>query len=364
MSKIIHTVIILLFFSMGLNSCSTGIEDPPVDDPDEKETYFQPGEYGGEPLPGTEHLLWISPSPDGEKVALIRRRTPGELDPLNQLWIMNKDGKNPQMIAYNVGSVFWHPEKDMIAFNFNPHATAYFYVFTHNIYYDDLNLWNSKEELYFNKYTSSTSGFIEDGNGLLISVNGKAYQQNYERGLYTLNVKDSTSIGPLKTFFVSNNIGNNQTWSVGLQYTEDELSSNRALFDMKNNEFYWLTNYATNSDSLRRFTGYPTINPKGLDIILPKFVDNTWQLFHINRYGETIRQLAEMGGQEAQWSLNHDYFIFNRDTHKASGARYIPFKYNFTTGVEEPLWPSLSDSVPDFPDVSTQDPIHLIDHVP
>jgi len=49
---------------------------------------------------------------------------------------------------------------------------------------------------------------------------------------------------------------------------------------------------------------------------------------------------------------------------KGEGARYIPFKYNFSTEEEEPLWPNLPDSEPDFPDVSTQDPIHLINHVP
>jgi hypothetical protein len=89
-------VLIASFFCAGIFSCTTAIEDPPEEGENgEQETYFQPGEYGGEPLPDTEHLLWISPSPDGERIALIRRRTPGELDPFNQLWIMDKDGADP-----------------------------------------------------------------------------------------------------------------------------------------------------------------------------------------------------------------------------------------------------------------------------
>jgi hypothetical protein len=86
-------------------------------------------------------------------------------------------------------------------------------------------------------------------------------------------------------------------------------------------------------------------------------------LFQIDQNGNFVKQLTQMGGDRVKWTRNQNYFTFIRDTHKGSGARYIPFKYNFTTGEEEPLWPSLTDSVPIFPDVSTQDPIHLIDHI-
>lgn len=76
-----------------------------------------------------------------------------------------------------------------------------------------------------------------------------------------------------------------------------------------------------------------------------------------------MEQLTELGGNEVNWTRGKDFFIFNRDTHKAPGARYIPFKYNFYEGTEEPLWPNLPDSVPDFPEFSTQNPIHLINYV-
>lgn len=362
--KTVQTLIIVLIFFLQIVSCATGIEDPPVDDPNEKETYFQPGEYGGESLPGTDRLFWISPSPDGEKIALIRERTPGELDPLYQLWVLDRNGDNPKLITYNTRGVDWHPNGDKLSFTFNPHGSPYTYVFTYSFDTQELNLWNSKDEFFFDKYVEISRGWFNDGEHLLIDVGGKAYQQEYERGTYALNVTDTTHTGPYRELLQATFLGNYETWIVGTQYSTDNLSANKALFNLETKEFNWLTTYHTNSDSLRRYTDYPVPNPTGPEIILPKFIDHAWQLIQINQHGETVRQLTEMGGHQVRWVREHDYFIFNRDTHKGEGARYIPFKYNFTNGEEEPLWPSLPDSVPVFPDVSTQDPIHLIDHVP
>jgi len=345
-------------------SCTTSIEDPPVDDPDEKETYFQPGEYGGEPLPGTEHLLWISPSPDGEKIAVIRRQTPGKLDQFNQLWILDRDGNNAELITYNIQSVDWHPTKNELALSYNPNATAYSYLFTLNLKSNNLKLWNSKKDLFFDTYTSASNGWFNDGENILMTVTGQAYQQDYERGIYSINVTDSTHRGPYKILFAASALGNNDQWVVGLQYSTSNLSSNRALYNLDTDEFQWLTSYHADSDSLRRYTGYPVINPSGPEIIISKFVDNAWQLYQINQFGKVVEQLTELGGERPRWSRGVDYFTFIRDINKAPGARYIPFKYDFSTGEEEPIWPNLPDSVPDFPDFSTQNPIHLIDHVP
>jgi len=156
-------------------SCTTSIEDPPANDPDEKETYFQPGEYGGEQLAGTERLFSISPSPDGEKIALIRERTPRELDPLYQLWVMDRNGDNPKLITYNTRGVDWHPFENKISFTYNPHTTPYLYAFTLILDSFELKLLNSKESQYFNKYTSSARGWFADGKRLLFGVHGKAY---------------------------------------------------------------------------------------------------------------------------------------------------------------------------------------------
>ena len=117
---------LFLLFLVALQACGTQV-DPPDPEP---EPYFKAGEYGGEELPGTEHLTWIAPSPDGQTVAVVRKNTPGELDPLYQLWLVKPDGSDPILLSYNVGSVFWHPvKKNVLAFNFNPHTTPYLYTF-------------------------------------------------------------------------------------------------------------------------------------------------------------------------------------------------------------------------------------------
>lgn len=350
----------LLFLLALFQSCGTEADPPPP------EPYFKPGEYGGQELPGTEHLTWISPSPDGERLAVVRKYTPGENDPLYQLWIMDTDGANAQLITYNSGAVYWHPTENKVVFTYNPHTTPFTYIFTFNLSNEELKLWNSKEIHYFDMAVESATGWFKHGERLLIGVNGKAYQQEYERGIYTLNVTDSTHTGPARTLFSPTQLGNNDKWVVGIQYgtqEDPELNSNRALFDLETSEFKWLTTYNYPSDTLRRYIGYPALNPQGTEIILPRYVENAWQLFHINEEGENVEQLTELGGHEVTWTRSKDFFIFNRDTHKAPGARYIPFKYNFYEGTEEPLWPNLPDSVPSFPDFSTQNPIHLINYV-
>ncbi|MFA5670736.1 MAG: hypothetical protein WC967_15985 [Balneolaceae bacterium] len=356
-----YYIVLFLFLAL-FQSCGTEVEPPPPQPPS-PEPYFKKGEYGGQELPGTEHLTWISPSPDGEKMAVVRKYTPGQSDPLYQLWIMDADGTNAELVTYNTGSMYWHPNGGKIVFNFNPHTTPYLYVFTYDLETKNIELWNSKKDQFFDKYTSASAGWFDDGERILIGVNGKAYQQKYERGVYILNVKDSTHSGPERVLFSPLELGNNNTWTVGIQYTNDRSSSNRALYNLKTNEFKWLTTYDTTSDSLRIYTGYPEINPTGREIILPKFVENAWQLFHINENGENVAQLTELGGHEVTWTRGKDFFIFNRDTHKAPGARYIPYKYNFHEGTEEPLWPNLPESVPSFPEFTTQNPIHLINYV-
>jgi len=351
--------ITLFLFAALLQSCGTEVEPPPPEPPS-PEPYFKEGEYGGQELPGTEHFTQIKHSPDGQRIALIRKYTPNQSEPLYQLWVTDADGSNPELISYNVLNVDWHPSGNKLAFTFNPHTTPYLYVFTLDLNNQELKLWNSKQNQFFDKYTSATTGWFEDGERLLIGVNGKAYQQTYDRGIYILNVTDTSHTGPIRTLFSPAQLGNNEKWVVGFQYTDDDLSANRGVLNLETKEFNWLTTYPTSSDSLREFTEYPTINPSGKEIILPRFVENAWQLFHIN---ENVEQLTVLGGHEVTWTRGKDFFIFNRDTHKAPGAKYIPYKYNFAEGAEEPLWPSLPDSVPEFPAFSTQNPIHLINYV-
>ena len=362
MIRMVHYLLLFVVFTL-FQSCGTEVDPPP---PPEPEPYFKEGEYGGEELPRTEHFTQIKHSPDGQRVALIRKYTPNQSDPLYQLWIMDADGSNPELISYNVRNVDWHPDGNELAFTFNPHTTPYTYVFTLNLETEELRLWNSKEELFFDKYTSGTTGWLSDGERLIIAVNGKAYQQTYARGTYFLNTTDTTHVGPFKELLQATYMGNNEAWIVGFQYgTQEnpELSSNRALLNLETNEFKWLTTYDSSSDSLRVYTGIPIPNPAGPEIILPRYVENAWQLFQINEEGENVEQLTELGGHEVTWTRGKDFFIFNRDTHKAPGAKYIPYIYNFPGGTEKPLWPNLPDSVPSFPEFSTQNPIHLINYV-
>lgn len=139
MRNITFTIYTLLFITY-LTACTTAAEDPPALPPGETETYFQPGEYGGEALPHTEHLFWISPSPDGEKIALIRRHTPGKTDPLFQLWIMDSDGSNVELLTYNARGVDWHPFKNKISFTYNPHTTPNLYAFTFDLNTNELEI--------------------------------------------------------------------------------------------------------------------------------------------------------------------------------------------------------------------------------
>ena len=357
--KILTIYFYLVFLLFSINNCSVDSLPQEI----EPEPFFKEGEYGGASLLGTEHLYWISPSPDGEKIALIREKTPVGDDPTRQLWIMNDDGSEPICIAYDVSPVSWHPDGNKIAFTYNPFATPYRYVFTLDLGNNELKLWNSKDELFFDKYAEVTSGWFADGERLLLAVNGKAYQQEYERGTYSLSTTDSLAFGPYRTLLEGTFLGNNDKWIVGTQYNLTRLSSNKGLYDIENDEFHWLTTFDTNSDSLRRHTDIAIPNPNGPEIIIPRFIDNAWQLFQYDKTGTDIKQLTELGGHEVTWVRGKNYFIFNRDTHKAPGARYIPFKYNFSDQTIEPMWPDLPDSVPVFPDFSTQNPIHLFEYI-
>lgn len=98
-------------------ACSTAPEPPEEKPPNEEppEPTFKEGTYGGPPLSGTESLANLRPSPSGDRIALIRERTPGEsTDPRNQLWIVGRDGSDPRLISVNTVSVHWHPNGDRV----------------------------------------------------------------------------------------------------------------------------------------------------------------------------------------------------------------------------------------------------------
>jgi Tol biopolymer transport system component len=74
----------------------------------------------------------------------------------------------------------------------------------------------------------------------------------------------------------------------------------------------------------------------------------------MNTDGEEIRRITQLGGDNPRWSADGSSFVFRRDVHRGEGARYVPFRFDLETMEAKPLWPALPDSVPDFPDLSTQ----------
>jgi len=98
---------------------------PPVQEP-----YFKPGEYGGDAMPGTEWITSAFPSPNGQKMVVIRYWTPGRIgaDPTKQLWIVNKDGSDPQLIAAGSAGTSWSPDGTKIAFTYTIFPDTYVFI--------------------------------------------------------------------------------------------------------------------------------------------------------------------------------------------------------------------------------------------
>jgi len=60
-----------------------------------------------------------------------------------------------------------------------------------------------------------------------------------------------------------------------------------------------------------------------------------------------------LGSDNSRWAPDSNYLI-TRNVDRGPGARYVPYRFDMETMKAEPLWPALPDSVPDFPDFSTQ----------
>ncbi|MDX1636582.1 MAG: hypothetical protein R3281_01350 [Balneolaceae bacterium] len=183
-------LVVLISLSVG---CETSTEPPSEE---KEEPYFKPGEYGGDPLEGTEHLYNLQGSPDGTKMVLTRAYTPGKpFAPRDQIWVLNNDGTNPKLIGYNFGGADWSPDGNKLAITFFPGA-PYTYVFTVNLDSMKARQWTGFQNSFFSKRTASNPMWFPDNERMLISVWGKAYKQPYERGLYILNSADGSVQGP------------------------------------------------------------------------------------------------------------------------------------------------------------------------
>lgn len=338
---------LLLSALLILSACSLigGEDDPP-------EPLFEPGEYGGEPLPGTEALYNLKLSPDGSQVALIREKTPDETtDPRNQLWIVDRNGSNPKLIGVNTRSVDWSPDGMKLAVTVTLGISAYIYT----IDLETLNTqqWTGREDQFFSEPTVSNPIWFQDGKRLLVSVMAKAYQQPFERGIYTINTETGDINGPLVELMQAAFLGKNDEYAIGRKYTYDHvpLDGNYARYDFATGDWTWVTNFP--KDSLD-FVHVPVASPTSELLVQGRRINNAEQLFLMDKDGENVRQITTLGGDFGLWTYDGQQIFFRRDVHKGEGARYIPFLYDLTTEEAAPLWPSRPDSLPVFPDLATQ----------
>jgi len=329
-------------------ACSMFTEPPPEED----EATFAPGEYGGEPLPETEHLYNVVPSPGGDFYALIRAQTPGKSsDPRNQLWIVAQDGSNPDLVGVNIGTVDWAPNGDTLAVTVAVGIDSF--IYTIDLTTGDTTRWSGDESYFFSKPTAGLPVWFKSGKKLLVSVSQEAYQQPFERGIYTVNTTTKSVSGPLAVLMEATYLGNNDRYAIGQKYTyeDSELSGNFARFDFSDSTVHWITSFS--KDSLRHVEP-PTPSPTSELIVQSREIQDAEQLFLMNHRGENVRQITERGGDNPRWGDDGSSFIFRRDVHRGEGARYVPFRFDLETMTAEPLWPALPDSVPDFPNLSTQ----------
>jgi hypothetical protein len=188
----------------------------------------------------------------------------------------------------------------------------------------------------------------------LVFVHQKAYQQPFPRGLYVIDTRDTVTTGPLVELFEATRLGNDERYIIDQKYVRegDPLSGNFAHYDLADSTWQWITSFP--EDSLVRYVDVPVPSPTQDLLVQSREVQNADQLFLMDERGENVRQITELGGDIPRWSLDGGYFIFRRDVHRGEGARYVPFRFDLGAMTAQPLWPALADSVPDFPDLSTQ----------
>ena len=113
-----------------------------------EEPLFEPGDATAAALPGTEHLYQLTPSPDGSRIALVRRQTPGEeFSPHDQLWIVNADGSDPRFIGVNVGGIDWSPDGETLALTIWIGTNSY--VYTLDLATLEATRWSGTDEHFF-----------------------------------------------------------------------------------------------------------------------------------------------------------------------------------------------------------------------
>jgi len=255
-------------------ACSFGEGDPPPPE----ELLFAPGEYGGDPLPSAEVLFNLVPSPSGDRIALIRERTPGKpADPRRQLWIVDREGADPRLIGVNVGTVNWHPTGDTLAVTVAVGIDSY--IYTIDLETLEATQWSGRDDQFFSKPTAGLPIWFRDGERLLASVDQKAYQQPFPRGIYVIDTRDTTTTGPLVELMQAAYLGPGDRYITGRKYVRsgDPLSGNFARFDLADSTWQWIT--AFSEDSLVRYVDVPVPSPTEDVLAQSRAARNADQLF-------------------------------------------------------------------------------------
>jgi Tol biopolymer transport system component len=342
-----------LWFVVLLAACSSPGVEP-------EEPHFRPGEYGGNPLPGTESLNNVRLSPDGRRVALVREITPGEpFSPRRQIWLLNADGTNPELLALGVGTVDWSPNGSQLAVTARRGGVGLdSYVYTINVETREVEQWTGLEGQVIDMGTAHLPIWFQDEKRLLVSVYTTAYLQRYARGLYIIDTESGNTQGPLVQLMQSAWLSDGDRYVVGTKFLPEHTpqSGNIARYDFATGGWNWITQESV-EQGLR---APPIVGTSTHDqLVQARPTGNADQLFLMKNDGTQRKQLTELGGDDPRWTYDGRSIIFRRDVHRGEGARYVPFVYDVESGAEFPLWPALPDSVPQFPSLETQNPVEI-----
>jgi Tol biopolymer transport system component len=279
-------------------------------------------------------------------------------EPRFQLWITDRDGSNPRLVAAHVGTAVWSPDGSRLALT--AALGIDFYVCTLDMATGEVTQWTGQPGQDLDFPVVSHGDWFADGARLLVYVAQKAYQQPFPRGLYVLDTRDSTVSPPLVEFFEGTYLGYDDSYALGRKYLADHgpLSGNYARYDFATDSWDWVTRVAP--DSLRFFE-IPVPSPASPQVVQARLVEHADQLFLFPRpeamqwRPRAEQQLTTLGGDNPTWTHDGRQVVFRRDVHRGPGARYVPFVYDLETGTEEALWPTQPDSLPSFPPVASQD---------
>lgn len=342
-----------LWFVVLLAACS-----PPGVEPEEPR--FKPGEYGGNPLPGTESLNNVRLSPDGNRVALVREMTPDDpFSPRRQLWLLDADGTNPELLALGVGTIDLSPDGLRLAVTARRGGVGLdSYIYTIDLETREVKQWTGLEDQVIDMGTAHLPIWFQNGKRLLVSVYTTAYLQRYARGLYIIDTESGAIEGPLVQLMQSAWLSDGDRSVVGTKFLPEHTpqSGNIARYDFDTNRWNWITQESV-EQGLRT---PPVVGISAHDqLVQVRRIDNAEQLFLMRNDGTQRQQITELGGDDARWTYDGRRLIFRRDVHKGEDARYVPFVYDVESGAEFPLWPALPDSVPQFPAIETQNPVEI-----